>query len=475
MTAAAPERLVLAFVVAATGAGAGGTVWLLAGSTVPDWLLPLAAVAGLVAALGYRPAAPPAGEPAPRWLLAVAVFVITALAVVLAHGALATPSRHWDGAVAWDLKTAALGTAPTLAQPLFRDPTVYCHSRDYPLLQPLLMALGDRWHVPGRLLFPAAYLLLVAAVAAGARAAGAGGRWTILFALAAAVTPMWLSPTSGGFDSGYGDALLTAWLATVALGVATRNLPLVLAGLVLAILQKPEGLPYAGVFLAAVWLRGDARMLRAATFAVLVGGMLELALQQDLRSCGYTAIAAGTVAGAAAAAILLLALDAWLRHHDAGLRARCIGLLLLTPVAIWAASLGAGGEGGVLGAHLASATRPLQRLDRLPRVCLAIAEWGFGRGTFGLAFVVPIVVVAAQWRTRTTPRAPLLLAWLLLALPLWCVPFLTSPLEDLDRHLRSTLPRVMLHWTGVIWLWTALQPILCQSAQRALGAREPNP
>jgi hypothetical protein len=436
----------------------------------------VAAVAGGAVALttGRRRAAAPAvGEPAPRWLLVAALVVLAITTAVLAQGALATPSRHWDGAVAWDLKTAVLAEAPTLEQPFFRDPTVYCHSRDYPLLQPLLMALLERWQLPGRLVFPAAYVLLVAAIAAGARSAHRG-HLAVLFTLAAAVTPMWLSPTSGGFDSGYGDALLTAWLAVVALGTATTNLPLVVAGLALVILQKPEGLPYAGLLLAAVWLRGDARLLRAATIAVVATGLLGLALQRDLQTFGHAGFAAAAAAVGAVAALVLWLLDAQLRRRGAGPRARWLMLLLLAPAAVAAYVLG-NGEGGVLGAHFADLHRPLQRLARLPHILLAIAESAVGRGTFGLTFVVPIVVALARWRTRSAGRAPVLLAWLLLAVPLWCVPFLTSPLDDLDQHLRATLPRVMLHWTGVAWLWVARQPMPDPPLQRALGSQRPNP
>ncbi|MBL8728517.1 MAG: hypothetical protein JNM25_08815 [Planctomycetes bacterium] len=479
MSTAALERPLLAGVGAAAVAGILGTVWLLAHGTVPDWLLPVAAGTGIAIAIGHarrHRAAPPTGAPTSRGLLLLAVALVAGLAAVLAYGALATPSRHWDGAVAWDLKTAVLGRAPTLAQPFFRDPTVYCHSRDYPLLQPLLMALLQRWQLPERLVFPAAYLLLVAAIGAGARAAATSGRLAVLFALAAAVTPMWLSPTSGGFDSGYGDAVLATWLAVVALGTATANLPLVVCGLALAILQKPEGLPYAGLFLVAVWLHGEARLLRAATAAVAVAGALGLALQRDLQSFG-TASPAPVIAAAAGGAVVVLVADLWLRRRGAGRRGRWLALLLgLVPAAIGVAVLSRlGDDGGVLGVHFADGGRPLQRLQQLPRIGLAMAEWAFGRGTFGLTFVVPIAVGLAAWRTGSGRRAPVLLAWLLLALPLWCVPFLTSPLADLDQHLRATLPRLLLHFTGVAWVWAASQPLPDPSLQRALGSHRPKP
>jgi hypothetical protein len=472
MTAAALARWLLGALVAATVAGVGGTLWLLAGATVPDALLPLAAVAGGATVWCRRASAAVPGAPAPRWLTLAVIALLLAAGALLAHGTLATPARHWDGAVAWELKARVLAAAPTLAQPYFRDPQVYCHSRDYPLLQPLLAALLLRWHVPGGVLFPLAYLVLAAAIGAAARAGGVDGRRTILCVAAAAVTPMWLSPTSGGFDSGYGDALLAAWLGCAAWGVATANAPALGCSLVLTILQKPEGLPYAGLAVAALWLHGDARLLRSATLATAAGGALLVALQHDLRTCGGASRlpAAGAVAFGGAG--LVLGLDRWLRRREAGRRARLAALLGGLPLAALLLATAAGGEHGLLGSHLADPMRPWQRLDRLPRIATAIADWAVGRGAFGLTFVVPVVVTVALWHTRTAARAPALRTWLLLAVPLWCTPFLTSPLDELDRHLRATLPRVLLHWTGVVWLWSALQPVWQPGP--ALGSRPAN-
>jgi hypothetical protein len=101
-----------------------------------------------------RPASAFASDTALQTILIV--LAVAGLVAVVAHGALATESRHWDGVVAWDLKAKALAAEPTLEQPFFRDAAVYSHSRDYPLLQPLALALAERWGLPGRLLFPAA-------------------------------------------------------------------------------------------------------------------------------------------------------------------------------------------------------------------------------------------------------------------------------------------------------------------------------
>ena len=450
------ERALVGSGVGAATTGSLGILALLVGASVPDALLPLGAATGLVAAWRLRAPVAGAGAAGGRGPTFVVALLLAAAFVLLVHGALATPSRQWDGAVAWDLKANVLTAAPTLQQPFFRDADVYCHSRDYPLLQPLLVALLERWHLPGRLLFPLAWLVGVAAVGAAARAAQSG-RTALLFALAAAVTPMWLAPSGGGFDSGYGDGPLCAALALLAFGLTNGRPAALVAGLVLAILQKPEGLPYAALLVAAAWLSGDARTLRAAAFATAAAGTLQLALQHDLRTSGGEHHLVRLAATAAALVAVLLVADATLRRRRAARRWRWLALVPLVPLGLAALWLANAGGDGLLGSHLTDPMRPWQRLDRLPAVASAVVGRAFGHGTFGLAFAVPVVVALVRWRRGQPQRAPVVGLWLLLAVPLWCAPFLTSPLDELDAHLRATLPRLMLHWTGVAWAWAAAQ------------------
>ncbi|HEU4418893.1 MAG TPA: hypothetical protein VFT55_08130, partial [Planctomycetota bacterium] len=68
------------------------------------------------------------------------------------------------------------------------------------------------------------------------------------------------------------------------------------------------------------------------------------------------------------------------------------------------------------------------------------------------------VVIAFALRRRGGTIAPALRTWFLLAVPVCCAPFLLAPIEDLEHHLRSTMPRLLLHWCGVMWIWSAVQP-----------------
>lgn len=453
MTGESAARLLAGAVVALATAGAGGTAGLVLRLPLSPWLLPAALLAGVAAAgLCTPPAmAAPAAPPArgPRWPTWLAVLLVLLLAALLAHGALATGSRHWDGAVAWDLKARVLAASPTLEQPFFRDPAVYCHSRDYPLLQPLVMALLERAGAPGRLLFPAAFLLFAAAVGVSARAAG-HGRHAPWFALAAACTPMVLAPTSGGFDSGYADGLLAAAVAATAAGLVAHWPVLVGAGAVVVTLQKPEGLPYAAMLVAACWPAAPRPVLVAAVLGTSLGGGLVLALQRDLAS-GGTANSLAPLGLAAAAATLLLLADGWLRRRQATPRRRALALAALLPAA--ALLLAWLPETGSLGSHL-DAARGRSRLGDLPAVLLTIAQWALASGRYGLTFVLPLLLLAAA-RRQGRPPPTALGAWLVLAVPVLCAPFLLSPIDDLPHHLRSALPRLLLHWTGAVWVWIA--------------------
>ncbi|MCA8948530.1 MAG: hypothetical protein KDE27_03460, partial [Planctomycetes bacterium] len=98
--------------------------WTLTGA-VDAWWLPVFVAAG--GALGSRLArrrgvASEPSAPAPRWLLWTTAAIVLLSFAALALGAIATPARHWDGVVAWELKANAIAAAPDLSHPLFADP-----------------------------------------------------------------------------------------------------------------------------------------------------------------------------------------------------------------------------------------------------------------------------------------------------------------------------------------------------------------
>lgn len=450
------ERCVLALCTGYATLGVAGSCWLLVHGTVPDWLLPVAVLIGLAVACLHRPAPLAPSTATKHWQTILIVLALAGLVTIMAYGALATESRHWDGVVAWDLKAKALAVEPTLEQPFFRDAAVYSHSRDYPLLQPLALALAERWGLAGRLLFPAAYLSIVMAVAAAARRAGCSNRSALLFALACGVTPTFVESTSGGFDSGYADGVLAASLAATALGMTSRAPVFVAAGTLVMVMQKPEGLPYAGILAAAFWLGRDAVMLRASVLATAVGGSLVLALQHDLHSFGHPTQTGTTFLAVFGAAGIALGLDLALHRFGTSWRWRAGSMLLAAPLAFAGLALANGGD-GIVGTHFASVDHVLDRLDRLPHVLFFMMHWTLGSGRFGLTFILPVVIAFALLRRGGTV-APTLRTWFLLAVPVCCAPFLLAPIEDLERHLRSTMPRLLLHWCGVMWIWSAVQP-----------------
>jgi hypothetical protein len=379
--------------------------------------------------------------------------ILGAVHAELGWGALATPSRHWDGAVAWDVKAAVLTQAPTLTQPFFRDPLVYSHSRDYPLLQPLLRAQFERNGLPGRLVFPLFAVLFIAAVFAAARRRH-GMATALVVTTAAAVTPMITAPTSGGFDSGYADGLVAAALAVTAAGLVRSTATWIYGGACVLVLAKPEGLAYAAILLAAVWLRGERRALVAATLGITSGGGLALALQRDLAGSGGLPPIAILTAVAGCCGV-------W--FADARLR-RCEPQRLWRWLALLAFAIAAGvlfvalvPSTGSLGAHFDGA-RLLERLTRLPRIVGAIGFEAGASGRFGLTFVLALAAAIALRRRRFDPALASVSLWLALFLPVLCMPFVTSPLTDLEHHLRSTLGRLLFHVGTVAWVFVAATP-----------------
>ena len=47
------------------------------------------------------------------------------------------------------------------------------------------------------------------------------------------------------------------------------------------------------------------------------------------------------------------------------------------------------------------------------------------------------------------------MAFALLGLATTALAFVLSPEEELQHHLRSSLPRLLLHWIGPLWLLNA--------------------
>jgi hypothetical protein len=254
-------------------------------------------------------------------------------------------------------------------------PDVYCHSRDYPLLQPLLMALFERALDCGRALFPLAFLLTASVI-----------------------------------------------------GLALRRRTSALAALL-------------------------------ATVGWLVGYALQLSLQHDLHTFGASAAWPPTLATAIAMAALLLASDRWLGTCSSGRRRRRWIAILGLPTMLIAGPLlmlMLTDNPGTFATYLSDPGRALSRITRIPSILIGAANHAIARGAFGLTWLLPPVL---WWLARRRPAcatSQLIGGICLLFGAIWLLPFLLSPIPDLTHHLRSTLPRLLDHGTGVAWLLTAL-------------------
>ena len=448
MNATSLERAVL-------GGLAGLAVFALAAcvaftchAAVAAWWLPAAIAFGVLA---VGPAAPwPSATPAHRGLVAAVVVALAAALVAVAYGALATPSRHWDGAVAWDTAAHFLAAGLSLEHPYFRDPAVLAYTRDYPPLQPLLVATLVHGGGPtaGRVVFPLLYALLGLLVFVRVRRAGGDGNLPWLAAAGVLLVPTLTSPGGGGVDSGYGDALLLLATTAITAGLWQRHVVLLAGGAVLAVLAKPEGLVYAGAATAVAFVVGDRRCAVAAAAGWLGAAARWLPLQRELVTPGLVAngLADAAVAilgiAAVAGAATVATRRAWRWRARLVLLAAAGGLVAVAFVCV-APGLPAG---GALHAFVDSPGRLLTRLDRVPALALGLCNHALLRGGCGLAFWSLVVAAPLLWRRRADLAAPA--AFVLAGLCIVPLPFLLGPEPDLQHHLRSSLGRLLLHWTG---------------------------
>lgn len=424
---------------------------------LPDWALPLCMLVGwaLPPPRRWLVAQRPDGS-TPQWLLWSVLALLALLLSLVAWGSLVTPSRHWDGAVTWDLRAELLAARPTLDQPQLRDPAAYLHSRDYPLLQPIWIAALQRISGAGRLWFPLLLACLAALVGLGARRAGTPAWLPWVLVLACAGTPMLVNPTSGGADSGHAELLLAVCVAAMALGLArTLVLPLAL-GAMLAVAAKPEGLLFALLPLPVLLVHADRRLLHAATVGAAIGyaGWLQqstlLQGRSDLLLPGAGVILAGAVA--------ILLTGALLRR--VGMRRRgwivacgsvvAIAALVVLPDA-WVA------RGSSFAQYLARRDELLANLRHMPAIAGGFLEYGLLRGAFGVTFLLPLVAWLGLRASRRSMPQSLRAAALFTALGCAALlaPFLLSPEPDLRHHLRSSMARLQLHWLGALWLLSA--------------------
>ncbi len=458
--------------------GFAALVVFLGHGEVSTFVLP-AAIALAIGLQWWRRAKAPAPTPTPTpmagdslWLLAAATLLV-GVAVLLTWGALATASRTWDGAAMWDPKSALLAARMTLEQTAFRDAGVYLHSRDYPLLQPVLVAAIERLAGCGRVLFPLVFVVHCTLLFTVLRRVGAGVRAAAIAAVGFALTPMVLSPGGGGVDSGYAEALLSLAVTASVSGLVLKDRLLVVVGIALLTWTKPEGGLYASVVVMLAWLGRERRVVLSATAGWAIAMTLWLVLQRDLQSLGR-----GSFAWSIPLVVAMVGVAVVVSHRLLASR-RAKGITLVAVVVVAAVGVPFLLQhfevgGGVFAGYLQSPARLLERLTLAPQILGGVANWAWLRGRFGIAFVL-VVVVAVCARNGLT-REPL--RWLACMVVVVALPFLLAPFDDLASHMRATMPRLLCHHLGVAWLvvglaWVGVPAARAPRAAPAVAAPSP--
>jgi hypothetical protein len=423
--------------------------------------LPAAILAGVAASGEVHPAHSNASGSGPRWLLAAGALALLVTGAALVYGAVATPARHWDGFVAWELKATVLAAAPTLEQPFFADHAVFAHSRDYPLLQPLVQSVLQRiaGAPAGRLLFVALWVLLVALVFLTVQRAGQPARDGCLAALGLGLLPMLVSPTSGSVDSGYAELFVLLALTSAGAGLLLADAALLGASCALLILLKPEGAVYAPAIVLCAWRSRERRLLRGAVTGSVLAGLVWLPVFNFLRlgpPAGAHAPWLGWGAVLALGGLVLVTQSANPQSAPQvhARRARWLVAAAAAAAAGWVL-LAAGPRGGALFAYLDSVAHLGERAARVPALLLALGEHAFSPRRYGL--LIPLLLCAWLARERAAaPRAARLLALLLvLGGLIVSAAMVLAPEPDFDHHVRSSLDRLLLQWSGVATLCVA--------------------
>jgi len=419
---------------------------------------------GLAAAAIHRPQRPRFDRPVVAGVLAIA-------AILIAYGAIATPDRSWDGLATWTANAKWLALDGTLDQPYFRDPDVFHYARGYPLLQPILLALGmmSFGELGGRVLFPLLWLLLVTGLDAPLERAGLDARPRRLAVLGLALTPLFLEPGGGGAASGFADLLVAALVlhAAVAL-VEDRPTLAAVTGLLLP-MAKTEGVVHALILLGLAALAGRRRAAVGSALGACIGLALSVPLQQQLRSPGSTAGWASLLP--ATVPLVVLALGLGIGHRRT--RTAAIAAMLIAPAGLlWLGAF----ERTVIGQTLQNLARFDLEFSALPAI--------LGQGLLNLVHVrklgLTFVLVAAtafivSRRCGLGPLRPLFAA-LVLAGTAIVLYLADRPPEAIDLFLREGMVRYTAQWVGPAWLliglgWARLAAHPVPATERTLAPR----
>lgn len=414
---------------------------LLSGGAIGPWTLPAAMI---VAALLHRPIAPNLGHPC-------LVILATTGACAITYGAIATLDRSWDGLATWTANARWLAVDGSINHAYFTDVDVFNYARGYPLLQPVLLALGMDWlgEHGGRVLFPLLWLMLVLALPGPLQRIRLSERRRHVAVAGLLLTPFFLEPGGGGADSGFADLLVAALLLHAAIGLIEDRPVLMACACLLLPMAKIEGSVHMlnALFVASVSAR------RRSAFGGAVGGTLGLALtlplQHFIRTPGRDLTAEAMLLTLAPAALVLF--GATLRHRSIRPLVLTVGL-----AAVAAAAL-------LLPATSSPFTQIVSRaasmdlcFHELPRILgstlLALVQIK----EFGVTFVL-VIATACALAASNNARPMLPLAGMLMIGIAAIIVFLaTRPIATLELFLYEGLQRYVAHWIGVSWLFVGL-------------------
>ncbi|MCB9882762.1 MAG: hypothetical protein H6832_11600 [Planctomycetes bacterium] len=388
--------------------------------------------------------------------LALAVIVLVPIGIAL----ITTGPREWDGRVAWELRAVRLSTGGYF-QPFFTEIGVYSPAREYPLLQPLVLA--DLSRIVGletaRFVFPALFVVLVVGIF-GTLERGLGRPVAILMAASFFVLPGFIGTGAGNIDSGYGELIVALFLCGVGSALAgapgssrttrwqTALFCVSVAGLPML---KPEGTAYA-------WLALIAGIHALPKHGVVLGSVftgISCGLVAAVRAHAIPMQAERIVLVACAPLVVILmraALDsvpAARRALRTVIVAGTVGLLIAATLMLVTVS---GSMDAVVDGGFA---RVASRLRDLPRMLLGSVAVAFDVRKFALLWGLTALALASRSRTADGQRA--LGAFVVLGLVAAFASLFLVPENDLDHELVSRFDRLLLQWTAPAWVFVGLR------------------
>ena len=407
------------------------------------------------------------------------LLILSLIVIALSIGCIKGSGSLPDYFFSWQLKAIALGSPATLEKPYFRAPNVVSNIKDYPILQPLILAssfdlLGIKY---GTLIFPIIYLIMVWVAYNNFRKAGLSIIASHIMMLSLATTPMLISPGCGSVDSGYGDFFFTFSLTIIGAGLITQSWWLLFWGSLILPLIKPEGMIYGIILWLSLLFFGRKKEYISGSLGFGLGLCLWVPIWFSLTEINHKLVLYKFIIFIGIIFIIGYVFKSFILLLNLNKTKQWILFIVILGIGFTAVIIL---KNAFSNSHSALIEYFVLRLDNifkniylLPK---ALHYWifyfSFIRKYSFLYIIIAFLLLMPKKIAGECPSYALCSFLIILSITS-ILPFLALPTHHVDLHLRSRMDRLFLHWAGAGWMLLGvwIKPLLLWGEEKIFSKK----